>query len=279
MNRRHWSSGAPAKDCQKIALMEGRCRAGDLMLTYAGASDPGRIRRCNEDSLLLLPEAGLFAVADGLGGLEAGDLASSLALKHIARLALDPATGRGHGRLLPLFSLERELRHLGTMIRDANTCLYDQRLAMEKNMATTLVLVRLWRGKALIGHVGDSRLYRWREGKLSRLTVDHSLAEELHRQGLLTADQANHSPQRHVVTRALGAERTVDPELHSCSLARGDLLLLCTDGLTNMLGDTVISDCLWPANDGCAPVVQRLIDQANAAGGRDNITVVVMAVG
>jgi protein phosphatase len=263
-----------------MVVMEGRCHVGDMRIAYAGASDPGRARRCNEDHLLLAPESGLFAVADGLGGLEAGDLASNSALAHIETLAADETSRWSQNSLFTQFSTERQLQYLGSMIRDANNRVYDERLALGKNMATTLALVRLWRKKALIGHVGDSRLYCRREGKLTRLTADHSLVEELHRQGLLTAEQVDHSPQRHVITQALGAEPTVNPSLRSFSLTPGDLLLLCTDGLTTMISDDAINECLLNANgDCCRQMVQSLIDQANAAGGRDNITVVVLVIG
>lgn len=146
-------------------------------------------------------------------------------------------------------------------------------------MASTLALVQFCRNEIVVGHVGDSRLYCCRDGVLTRLTVDHSLVAELQRQGVMTADQARLSPQRHVITRAIGAEQVIEPTVARLPHASGDIYCLCTDGLTGMVGDEAIHTCLQRADGDCGQVVQDLIDRANAAGGADNITVVVLRIG
>lgn len=255
----------------------GCCRHGSLTIHYAGATDAGRVRRCNEDGSLILPEAGLFAVADGLGGMGDGDLASQLALAHLHDLASMPWWPL-HSGLLPWWGTGSQLRCLGQWIARINSRLHETRIARGSGMATTLALVRLWRNRALIGHVGDSRVYLWRQNELQQLTTDHSLVVQLQRQGALSAQQAEHSPQRHVITRALGAEATVEPTLQAHLLQRGDLLLLCTDGLSAMVNDQAISLSLLGNDQDCSARVRDLIDLANRVGGQDNITVVVLAI-
>jgi protein phosphatase len=234
---------------------------------YAGATDVGRVRQCNEDSLLLLPEAGVFAVADGLGGLDAGDLASSIALARLHDLCLstdeegaDPAT------------------HLQTMVAAVNHHTYEQRIALGKNMATTLAVVRFAHQAALVAHVGDSRMYRWRDQHLTRITSDHSLVNELCDQGTLTANQARTSPQRHVITRAIGAGPEVRPSIRSMSIAAGDLLLLCTDGLHGMVTDEALAALFESERADSSRLARQLVTMANEAGGHDNITVIVLAL-
>ena len=248
--------------------VHGTCRLFGSLATYAGATDPGRVRRGNEDNLLLLPEVGVFAVADGLGGLAAGDVASSTALAHLRDLcSSQQASGGGEAP-----------SRLGAMIAAVNRHTYEQRLALGNNMATTLALVQFGADTALAAHVGDSRIYHWHDHALTRVTSDHSLVNALYEQGALTASQARQSPQRHVITRAIGAEPTVLPSIRPVAMVPGDTLLLCTDGLTSMVADEEIAACLENGQDGAARLVDRLVDLANAAGGYDNITVIVVMI-
>ena len=253
---------------EPVQVVQGTCRLVERPAAYAGATDAGRVRRCNEDSLLLLPEAGMFAVADGLGGLDAGDVASRTAIEHLRHLGL--SRGKDPGK--------DALSDLGATIAAVNYRTYEQRLALGKNMATTLALVRFTAVGVLTAHVGDSRIYRWRGGKLTRLTSDHSLVNALCEQGALTASQARVSPQRHIITRAIGAESTVSPSVQQIELLPGDLVLLCTDGLTSMVTDEAIAACFEA--DGADPglLVEHLVHRANDAGGHDNITVVIVAL-
>lgn len=250
-------------------LVEGNCRVLDLQVAYAGATDPGRVRRCNEDNLLLLPETGVFAVADGLGGLDAGDIASSTALAHLQDLCSAPISpGDGDAK-----------SHLEAIIAAVNSHTYQHRIVLGKNMATTLALVQLGsNGTALAAHVGDSRIYRWHDDELFRITSDHSLVNELYKQGALTASQAEQSPQRHIITRAVGVEPTVLPSITAFTFAPGDKLLLCTDGLTSMVPDEQIAQCLRSKQADISRIVEQLVHLANEAGGHDNITSIVLSI-
>lgn len=261
-------------------MISGRCWIDGRQVSYAGVSDPGLVRSCNEDSLLVLPEAGFFAVADGLGGLDAGDLASSMTLD-LVRERVEACPVPAHSsRWGERLGFRKKRPCLENMIREINRRLFEERVARHKNMASTLVLVHLDQQEIVVGHVGDSRLYRRRDDALLCLTADHSLVEELQRQGVMTADQAKLSPQKHVITRAIGAEPTVNPTVASFPLSAGDVYCLCTDGLTSMLDDGEIHACLQegPDPDHCIRMAKSLVECANAEGGRDNVTVVVLSV-
>lgn len=263
---------------RKVEVKQGQCAIGGFQVRYAGATDPGRVRRCNEDGLLLHAPAGIFAVADGLGGLDAGDVASSTALSHLRELASVPPR-LSSGSPLAFLAGAGRLRRLETLVAAVNSRTYEHRLALGKNMATTLAVAQLVGDQALLAHVGDSRIYLWRDHDLRRLTSDHSLVNELCQQGALTADQAEHSPQRHVITRAVGAGPSVVAALHKQAMRAGDLLLLCTDGLTSMAADAEIACCLQEADGDLGRSTEQLIVLANEAGGHDNVTVALVAVG
>jgi PPM family protein phosphatase len=250
-----------------VRLVQGQCRLLSFLAAYAGATDRGRVRSGNEDNLLLLPEAGMFAVADGLGGLDAGDVASSTALAHLHDLCSPPHS-----------CSDDATSRLETMIAAVNSRTYAHRMDLGKNMATTLALVFISGGTVLAAHVGDSRIYRWRAGELTRITSDHSLVNELYEQGALTASQAEQSPQRHVITRAVGAGPTVLPSIQPLPLEQGDVLLLCTDGLTSMLPDADIAACLRSGEADVGRIAEQLVRLANEAGGHDNITVVLIGI-
>lgn len=253
-----------------MSLMHGTCHLAGMAAEYAGMTDPGRIRPNNEDALLLAPETGLFAVADGLGGLDAGDVASRTALTRLRQLM--PAS--------PPPPSDREPSHsrLAAIIAATNRHTYEQRLALGTTMATTLALVWFGACSALVAHVGDSRIYRWHRGALTRITSDHSLVHALCEQGALTEAQARQSPQRHVITRAIGAEAVVQPSIQAVTVAPGDVLLLCTDGLTGMVPDEAITAGLRQHPSDPGALVGRLVLLANEAGGHDNITVIAITI-
>jgi protein phosphatase len=226
---------------------------------YAG-TDTGRQRRANEDSLLA--RAPLFVVADGMGGARAGEVASRIAVEIFARGIGSPA--------------EPETA-LAELVREANTRIYERshRHADQAGMGTTLTALYIGASAISIAHVGDSRAYRVRDGELERLTEDHSLVDELIREGRLTPEEAVEHPQRSVITRALGPESAVDVDTFSVDARSGDVYLLCSDGLTTMVGEEELEGFL--AVDGrLRDVGEALIAAANEAGGRDNITVVLV---
>ncbi len=223
-------------------------------------TDTGRQREANEDSYF--SRSPLFAVADGMGGAQAGEVASRMAVEAFEQVgdAADAAP-------------EDLLRQTA---QAANRAIFDLAQGDESRsgMGTTLTAALLHGDEISFGHVGDSRAYVFRDGKLKQITNDHSLVEELRRQGKLTRDQAAEHPQRSVITRALGPEPQVDVDTMTFSARPGDVFLLCSDGLTTMLGDEDVAAIL-AREDNLAMAGRRLVRAANDRGGRDNITVVL----
>jgi len=226
---------------------------------YAG-TDTGRQRRANEDSLLA--RSPLFVVADGMGGAQAGEVASRIAVESF-QPGLNDAS-------------EPELA-LADLARAANSRIHElsHSNAEQAGMGTTLTAVYVGEEEIAIAHVGDSRAYCMRDGELLRLTDDHSLVDELMRQGRLTPEEAVEHPQRSVITRALGPEGSVEVDTRSFRARAGDVYLLCSDGLTTMISEEQIAGVLR-AHPRLRDAGEALIAAANEAGGRDNVTVVLM---
>ena len=226
-------------------------------------SDTGRQRTANEDSFFA--GGALFAVADGMGGAQAGEVASNLAAE-----AFETADRR------PDEPAEAFLRRI---IQEANGRIHAlaQHDSTRSGMGTTLTALLVDGDDVVIGHVGDSRAYVLRDGQLRMLTSDHSLVEELRRQGRISEEQAADHPQRSIITRALGPESEVEVDTFSFSARHGDVFLLCSDGLTTMLKDDGIAAALV-ASESLDDAVADLIAEANEAGGRDNITAVAVRV-
>jgi serine/threonine protein phosphatase PrpC len=226
---------------------------------YAG-TDTGLQRRANEDSLLA--RSPLFVVADGMGGAQAGEVASRIAVESFQR-GLEDASQPEHA--------------LASLALAANSRIHElsHSNAEQAGMGTTLTAVYVGEQEVAIAHVGDSRAYCLRDGELLRLTDDHSLVDELLRQGRLTPEEAVEHPQRSVITRALGPEGTVEVDTRSFQARAGDVFLLCSDGLTTMLAEEQIAEILR-AHQRLSDAGESLIAAANEAGGRDNITVVLL---
>lgn len=239
----------------------------------AALTDRGRRRPQNEDAFLTRVELGVFAVADGMGGHAAGDVASRLAVQQVADAitdaysrrfgirrateTLESAVLRGNREILAVAGREPDKAGMGTTL-------------------TTLALVSRDR-RAAIAHVGDSRAYLYRDGRLSQLTRDHTWVQEQVGAGLLTQEQARRHPFGNILTQALGTDAEIRVDTHAFEILTGDLLLLCSDGLTAMLDDDGIGAILRESPD-LEAVAQRLIDQANERGGHDNITVVLVRI-
>jgi len=226
-------------------------------------TDTGRQRRANEDSLLARPP--LFVVADGMGGAQAGEVASRLAVESFQAGVAD-SSGPPEAALAAL-------------AHEANARIHElsHSNAEQAGMGTTLTAVYVGEEEVAIAHVGDSRAYCLRDGELLRLTDDHSLVDELLRQGRLTPEEAVEHPQRSVITRALGPEGSVEVDTRSFRARAGDVYLLCSDGLTTMLSEEQITALLL-ASSSLRDAGETLVAAANAAGGRDNITVVLLAL-
>jgi PPM family protein phosphatase len=227
---------------------------------FAGISDTGRKRRRNEDAYVATPP--VFAVADGMGGPRAGEVASGLAA---GAVEVDNG-GEGETRVVEL-------------IREANRRVYERSAedASVSGMGTTMTVAVVGGDGVAIGHVGDSRAYLARGGVLRQLTDDHSLVAELVRGGKLSPEEAEHHPQRSVITRALGTDPDVDVDVFTITPEEGDVFLLCSDGLTTMVSDEAILRVLAEQRD-LERAAKELVRLANHAGGEDNITVVAFAV-
>jgi protein phosphatase len=230
----------------------------------ASASDPGRRRRRNEDAFVARPP--LFAIADGMGGAQAGEVASRLAA---AVLNESEADGTGEERVVHLIQ-EANRRVFQRSNEDAAT----------QGMGTTMTvaLVDEPSGTITIGHVGDSRAYRLRNGELVQITEDHSLVQELLRSGKLSPEEAGTHPQRAVITRAVGTEPDVDVDTFTVEAEPGDLYLLCSDGLTDMIGEDVVHEAVTSRRSDLEGAARSLVAAANRVGGEDNITVVLFEI-
>lgn len=250
-----------------------------MRIVSAGATDPGRKRANNEDAFLVMEGIQLFAVADGVGGREGGEIASAIAVDTLREAVPDllgasdrtPAAGTGT-------DADREPAALRYAVSLANRRILDtmeQRTELA-GMGTTLTALLVSRSRIHLIHLGDSRAYLLRSAKLRQLSDDHSLVAEQVKAGVMTPTQARTSAHRHVITRALGINEVVAPDLRRESVKAGDVFLLCSDGLTEMIDDRTIATLLKKSPP--AEAVQKLIAAANKAGGVDNITAVVVQV-
>lgn len=237
-----------------------------ITLEAAALTDAGKVRVANEDSYGCCLEMGVFAVCDGMGGAAAGEVASRLAVDTLIE------------RLCAVTTVEDRRNALEDSIAAANRLVHAQAVQNPGllGMGTTLVAVAIQDHHALIGHVGDSRCYLFRSGQLTRQTNDHSLVDEQVRLGHMSQQDADRSPLRNVITRAIGTQDSVEPEITELPLESGDILLLCSDGLTREVSEASITEILA----GPQSIEQRcsqLIDAANNAGGHDNITAIVIS--
>ena len=236
-----------------------------MKLKWGAFSDVGMVRQQNEDSFLA--EETLFVVADGMGGHNAGEVASALAvttLKAGARLGIDDA------------EVFREL------VQQANSAIYTASLddSTQSGMGTTVTALSIVEGeepRVLVANVGDSRAYLWRSGALSRLSVDHSYVQELVNEGIITPEAARVHPRRNIVTRALGIDRSVMVDVFTHFVRTGDRIVLCSDGLVDEVADTEIAKVLGQHTDP-QETAEALVMVANTNGGRDNTTVIVVDV-
>src|SRR5207248_4149327 len=228
---------------------------------FTAKTDAGRRRRRNEDALVCNPP--LFAVADGMGGPRAGEVASGLAA---AALKANASGGAGEDRVVAL-------------IQEANRRVFERSSEDENvsGMGTTMTVALVEDGGVVIGHVGDSRAYLARDGALEQLTEDHSLVAELVRGGKLSPEEAVHHPQRSVITRALGTDPDVDADTFTVQAHNGDVFLLCSDGLTTMVSDETILRVL-EEHRSLERSAEELVKLANKAGGEDNITIVAFGL-
>jgi protein phosphatase len=237
-----------------------------MILSAAGRTDVGRRRAANEDCFALAPELGLYLVADGMGGHRAGRVASDL--------AAEGTLGALHRVRNAEASLTEKLRYC---VAAANHAIYaaSRNKPELRGMGTTLVALLAGSGRIALAHVGDSRAYLIRGGRIRQLTDDHSVVAELVRRRELSARDARGHPHRHVLTRALGVRRAAEADLAELTPAPGDIVLMCSDGLTGHLDDEEIAGVV-AKDDDLAAVCERLIEIANSRGGEDNVTVALV---
>jgi serine/threonine protein phosphatase PrpC len=250
-----------------------------MKLAYQALTDVGRRRKGNEDNLIVNPEQRLFVVADGMGGHAAGEVASKVAVDAINEFIC--LTG-GDEEITWPFGLDEAISYDGnrlkTALRFANGKVLDAARSRPEyeNMATTVAAVLIDGSTANLAHVGDSRIYLWRGGELSLRTSDHSWVNEQLQIGVLSADQARSHPLRNVVTRALGGRADLQVDVQALPMLAGDVLLICSDGLTTMVADADVAAVMAAAAGDIEKVARDLVAEANERGGEDNITVVLI---
>jgi PPM family protein phosphatase len=250
-----------------------------MKIVCEARSDVGRKRKGNEDAIFLNPEQKLYVVADGMGGHAAGEVASRVAVDAINEFVT--LTG-GNEEITWPFGLDETISYEGnrlkTAIRHANRRVLEatRESAEYEGMATTVAAVLVDGDTAHLAHVGDSRIYLWGEEGISLLTSDHSWVNEQIQSGVISPEQARSHPLRNVVTRALGGRSDLVVDIQARRMGSGEVLLLCSDGLTTMIGDEDIARILEEASGDVARAASALVDEANERGGEDNITVVLL---
>jgi len=249
-----------------------------LRISVGARTDVGRVRTNNEDSFKLVPELNLFILSDGMGGEAHGEIASNIAVQavaaHCAEGRRDPSTPL---LVEPRPELSTETNRLVSSVELANRMIYEsaQKHPAQRGMGATVVAVWINDQRLSVAHVGDSRLYLLRAGDFQQLTQDHSLVAEQVRRGIISREQADSSDMQSVLIRALGIDPEVQVDADEHLLMEGDILVLCSDGLSRMVTDLEIASTLLSQN-GLQPAADRLVELANEYGGEDNISVVVV---
>lgn len=248
-----------------------------MKVQFAGATDVGLKRDHNEDSFFLMAEQNLYMVADGMGGHSSGEVASRLAVETVAKFFADSDADEDLTwpyRMDKGISYEENRLASGIML--ANRRIHEAATEGKKGMGTTMVACVLVHGGVVIGHVGDSRVYRWRQGQLTQVTEDHSLLNDFMKVKQLTQDEIANFPHKNVIVRALGMKENVQVDVRTDVPEEGDIYLLCSDGLSGMVTDAEIATILAADQDDVEGMCSRLIAAANRGGGVDNITSVII---
>lgn len=242
-----------------------------------GVTDVGRKRSHNEDSIGSDPELGLAVLADGMGGYKAGEVASAIAVDMILKELREALKDVTPGEIDAQTGFSYETMLVKAAIDKANATIYAtaQTQPQCQGMGTTVVAAAFYDERMTIAHVGDSRLYRMRNERLEQVTSDHSLLQELIDKGFYTPEEAKHSLNKNLVTRAMGIDPRVQADLQEEMISPGDLYMLCSDGLSDFVEDPQIETTLREYSGDLAQAANTLVEQANAAGGKDNISVIL----
>ena len=249
-------------------------------LDCVGMSDTGRVREHNEDTIGTDPGIGLVVLADGMGGYKAGEVASGIAVRTVMGLIKDAVDREDLGTADEKTGLSRPGILLRDAIQRANKIIYQtaKTQAHCEGMGTTVAAGLFFDDRLTMAHVGDSRVYRVRGGRIEQLTRDHSLLEELIARGFYTPEEAQRAATRNYVTRALGVETTVDVEITERPVARDDVFLRCSDGLSDMVEDEDIQLTVNTFGDNLEKLARQLVLLSNENGGRDNVSLVLVRV-
>ena len=249
------------------------------VLEIVARSDPGSVRTNNEDAVMANPACGLAVLADGMGGYNAGEVASGMATAMLgselekAFLEREPSSMDASGRSWAQVALETQMIQVNSAIYQAS-----QSQPQYAGMGTTLVVGVYHDNKVTVGHIGDSRLYRFRGEDFSQITRDHSLLQEQIDSGLITEEQARHSQNKNLVTRAVGIDPEVPAEIHDHQVLPGDVYLFCSDGLNDMVDDEELAMTVGALSANLDLCAMQLIQMANDNGGRDNVSVILVKV-
>jgi serine/threonine protein phosphatase PrpC len=243
-------------------------------------TDVGQRRDHNEDAIASDTAMGFVILADGMGGYKAGEVASEIAVLSITAELKEAMQDLRPGQVDGSLNMQAEARLIIDAVRNANEAIYNvsQTQPQCAGMGTTLVLGLFTNNKLLVGHIGDSRMYRYRQTQLEQITEDHSLLQEQIKSGLITPEQAKYASNKNLVTRALGVDPEVELELHEYDVEAEDIYLLCSDGLSDLVDDEVIQNTLNMLSSDLTVTAQTLIDMANDSGGKDNISVILVRV-
>jgi PPM family protein phosphatase len=247
-------------------------------IELVGLTDVGRKRSHNEDTIGSDPSLGVAILADGMGGYRAGEVASAIAVKLIMDELREGLGKLRAGEIDDETGFSRETLLIKTAIEKANEAIYQTAQSQPQchGMGTTVVTAAFYDDRVTIAHVGDSRLYRMREGLFEQVTSDHSLRQELVDKGFYTPEEARSSLNKNLVTRAIGIEMTVNPDLQEDVVKPGDVYLMCSDGLSDPVSDEVMQEILTRHLDDLPAAARSLVEQANENGGKDNISVILV---
>jgi protein phosphatase len=250
------------------------------VLEVVRLTDVGRVREHNEDTIASDETMGLVVLADGMGGYKAGEVASEIAVLCITAELKEAVAFQRPGKIDLSLGMQAEARLILNAVKSANEVIYrvSQTQSQCAGMGTTLVVGLFTNNKLLVGHIGDSRMYRLRNEVLSQITVDHSLLQEQIRSGLITAEQAKYSVKKNLVTRALGVDPEVDLELNEFEVEVNDIYLVCSDGLSDVVDDITIESTLNKLSSDLDCLAKALVQLANESGGSDNISVILIKV-
>lgn len=250
------------------------------VLDIVQLTDVGQQRDHNEDAIAGDDSVGLVVLADGMGGYKAGEVASEIAVLSIMAELQEAMLYLKSGQVDILLNKQTEARLIIDAVNSANEAIYNvsQTQPQCAGMGTTLVLGLFTNNKLLVGHIGDSRMYRFRNQTLIQITEDHSLLQEQIKSGFITAQQAKFSANKNLVTRALGVDVQVELELNEYDVEVGDIYLLCSDGLSDLIEDDIIQTTLLTLSSNLVNAAQMLVKMANDNGGKDNISVILVRV-